>query len=108
MGYREALINFLSKLQEREVELTNKDKQNKYMSFATPATFSVMSGSKYDRIVRTYGGSMSAYAFIDKKTGAIMKVASWKQPDVKKYERGNIFNEDCLRGTTRYGVVYLK
>ena len=104
--YREALQNFLIKLQKRENGHNDIDKEQ--FPHAVPASFNVMSGRKFDRIIRVYHGSRSAYAFINKETGGIIKCASWRQPEPKQYERGNIFKEDCLAGTNRYGVVYLK
>ena len=106
LKYQITLQNFLTKLQARENEYNEKDREQ--FPYSNPATFFVMRGRKYDRIVRQSHGSRSAYAFIDKITGGIIKCASWKQPEPKKYERGNIFNDDCLTGTKRFGVVYLK
>jgi len=104
--YLDAKVDFLKALQEREKEFNEKDKIQ--FPHSQPATFSIMNGSKFDRVVRHSHGSKSAYAFINRITGGIIKVASWKQPDIKKYERGNIFNENCLEGTERFGVVYLR
>lgn len=96
-NYREALLNFVSKLQERA---TVANPQH-------PNTFEVKNGRKYDKIICCSHGNISVYAFIDKETGGILKPAGWKQPEPKKYERGNIFNENPLEGTNQYGVDYI-
>lgn len=57
-------------------------------------------GKKYVRIVR----KGSAYCFIDKTNGDILKAASWKAP--AKGARGNIYAADPLAGVTPYGAVY--
>jgi len=107
--YRIALQNFLGKLQERENKYVQEvDLKQFPHNTPNPASFSVMSGRKYDRIVRHTYGQRSAYAFIHKETGAILKASSWNQPDPAKYQRGNIYAENCLAGTERYGVVYLR
>lgn len=107
--YLSALTTFLRLLTERDEEFCKKEDIH-YGAFSEKrrATFSVMEGKKYDRIVRTSWGSRSAYAFIDRNTGAIIKCASWNKPEPKKYERGNIYAENPLNGTERFGVVYIK
>lgn len=43
----------------------------------------VIAGRKYDKIVRVpYGAASggSVYAFVDRKTGDLLKAASWKKP----------------------------
>jgi hypothetical protein len=110
MEYREALINFLSKVQERENIHENTVGKTQFpMLEPSPATFHVIKGRKFDKVVRkSKGNNESVYAFINKETGGIIKPAGWKQPEPNKLERGNIFNEDCLAGTNRYGVDYIR
>tara|TARA_B100001142_G_C14348901_1_gene661215 strand:+ start:13214 stop:13777 length:564 start_codon:yes stop_codon:yes gene_type:complete len=55
----------------------------------------------------------SIYAFVDinmdndpARYGGMMKPASWKAPDKKKYIRAHLFAENPLRGTTWYGPDY--
>jgi len=100
-NYDEALRNFLLKLEERE-------KEHNAMHFSTlePHKFAVDHGRKFDKIVK-YGGGSSVYAFIKKETGGILKPASWRAPEPKQRERGNIFNDNPLEGTDAYGVNYL-
>lgn len=59
-------------------------------------------GPKY---VRVWKGS-SAYAFIEKATGNILKPGGWKAPEPKKIIRGNIYAENPLDGCGPYGVIY--
>lgn len=50
-------------------------------------------GSKYVKVVSiSAGGSRSAHSFVEIKTGAILKAASWKSP-ARNFARGNIFNQ---------------
>lgn len=62
-------------------------------------------GRKYVRIIRTNeeGTRRSAYCFIRKEDGAILKPASWKGP--AKGVRGSIYAEQ-ITGVTPYGCVY--
>lgn len=64
----------------------------------------ISKGSRNDKIIR----DRSVYCFVEKETGKIMKAASWNAPDPKRYERGNIYNDDPLKGTTIYGTEYMK
>lgn len=100
-SYEQALKRFLELLQQRETEYIKKNYQN-----LKPATFSVDSGKVYDRIVRNNGVQRSAYCFIRKSDGAILKAAGWKAP--AKHERGNIYASTPLGGTNPYGADYLR
>lgn len=44
------------------------------------------------------------HCFVDKTNGGILKAATYKAP-AKGY-RGNIFNENCLKGVNEYGANY--
>lgn len=64
-------------------------------------------GPKYVRIVKRDGASASAYAFINKENGDILKPASYKAP--AKHARGNIYADDFgLSCCHQYSVAYLK
>jgi hypothetical protein len=67
---------------------------------------SISMGRRYARIVRTEEGhNRSVYCFVDTKTGAILKAASWKAP--AKGARGSIYAEDHgASAVTAYGAVY--
>lgn len=77
----------------------------------TPNILSVMPGKKYVRIVSAHEDGImgrSAWAFVDKETGDVLKAASWVQP-AKNRARGNIFASDNgLTGMGPYGPPYLK
>ena len=45
-------------------------------------------GRKYHKIIMNANGSRSVHAFVDKKTGSVLKSASWKAP--AKGERYNL------------------
>ena len=45
-------------------------------------------GRKYHKIIMSANGSRSCHAFVDKKTGSLLKSASWKAP--AKGERFNL------------------
>lgn len=72
-------------------------------------------GPKYIRIVskgtHTRSGevtSRSAYCFIDRTNGNVLKSAGWKGPE-KRNPRSNIFASDFgASGVTGYGTTYLR
>jgi len=49
-------------------------------------------GQRYIRLVKTHGGQQSAYGFVDRTNGDILKAAGWKAP-AKNFARGNIFKD---------------
>jgi len=100
MTYEDALTNFLFLLEKRE-----KEHYARMFPNLTPGRFEVDRGRKFDKIVHITNQT-SVYAFIKKENGAILKAASWRAPEPKQYERGNIFNENPLEGTNEYGVNY--
>jgi hypothetical protein len=55
-------------------------------------TLSWEEGPKYVRLVVESGGSRSAYGFIEKASGDILKAESWKKP--AKHARGSIYAAD--------------
>ena len=50
--------------------------------------FYIESGRKYHKIIMDANGSRSVHAFVDRKTGSVLKSASWKAP--AKGERYNL------------------
>ncbi|SDK44702.1 DUF7717 family protein [Bradyrhizobium ottawaense] len=49
----------------------------------------------------------SAFAFVDKKTGDVLKAAGWSTP--AKHARGNVFDEhNGLKQIGPYGPAYLR
>jgi hypothetical protein len=67
-------------------------------------------GNRYIRIWKRGEGEGkghgSAWAFVDKKNGDILKPATWRAP--AKHARGNIFHENPLKQVGPYGPNYLK
>jgi hypothetical protein len=74
----------------------------------TPSTLVLEEGNRYVRVVSIEGGAnRSAWAFIDKTNGDILKPASWKSP--AKWARGNILDDKNGMGSMGpYGPAYLK
>lgn len=69
----------------------------------------VVGGRKYIKVAKCGldGKPHSAYCFVDKTNGNVLKAAGWNAP--AKGARGNIFKEDNgLSGVTPYGGVYLR
>jgi len=62
-------------------------------------------GRKYHKIILDANGSRSVHAFVDKKTGSVLKSASWKAP--AKGERYNLLiikeREWLLENATWHG-----
>jgi hypothetical protein len=72
-----------------------------------PEKIRVEYGTKYARLVRYEEGvelSGSAYGFIDRLNGDLLKADGWKKP--AKHARGSIFNENPLTGCGPYGMAY--
>lgn len=63
----------------------------------------VMKGRRYLRIVRADEGQRSAFCFIDRTNGDVLKPAGWKGP--AKHARGNIFTDRV--GVSCYGALYM-
>lgn len=66
-------------------------------------------GSKFIRVWSVRGGSKSAYCFVERATGNVMKTATWRAP--AKHPRGNLFDgiEDTKAyGVGMYGAAYLR
>jgi len=62
---------------------------------------------KYTKIcMERTGTPVSAYAFIDNKTGDLFKSAGWNGP--AKHARGNILDESGLNACHQFTVAYLK
>jgi len=73
----------------------------------------IIEGQKYVRVVAkdVHNGEVvresgSAYCFVEKATGNVLKAASYKAP--AKGIRSNIYSRDCgASGVTPFGTVYL-
>jgi hypothetical protein len=100
-----ALVNFVKLAQE----LVDKH----YATHPWKRVLSVEPGRRYARIViqDEHDGvldaySRSVYCFVDMTNGDVLKSESWKKP--AKHARGNIFNENPVKGCGPYGAAYLK
>ena len=101
-NFEAALFNFCKELQK----MINDHYETKYPNL-TPDAITLNHGSKYIRVVKgSKDSGRSVYCFIEKATGDILKAASWKAP--AKTARGNIYNENVLKGCNPHGVDYLK
>jgi hypothetical protein len=82
-----ALSNYLERLQAAQVE----DFKQKNYKQPAPQYGADTGGSKYIRIVRSYGEDQrSVHCFVEKSTGKIWKAAGWRTP-AKNFPRGSIF-----------------
>lgn len=74
-----------------------------------PSILVTTSGSKYVKVISKAqsGSGTSAWAFIDKTTGDVLKPATWNRP--AKHARGNIYDQDNgTRSVSPYGPAYLR
>jgi hypothetical protein len=83
--------------------LNRRDAEDNIITTATyrteiTTTYRAEIGPKYVRIVRNYCGSDSAFCFLEKSTGYILKSAGWKAP--AKGARGTVH-------TPTFGVEYV-
>ena len=82
--------------------ISNQYMDANYPSLAKPV-FEIEELKKRYRILR----DRSAFCFVDKETGDVLKAASWKAP--AKHSRGNIFDEhNGLGSMGPYGPAYLR
>lgn len=67
-------------------------------------------GRRYVRVTSksTFGAGCSAFCFVDKKTGNVLKTASWNAPvPLPVGRRGNIYDvHNGLSWITPYGTEY--
>jgi len=81
------------------------ERHNQSMRY--PQELTIDEGRRYLRIVRRDISSASAWAFVDKTNGNVLKPASWKAP--AKHARGNIFDEhNGIQNIGPYGPAYLR
>ena len=63
-------------------------------------------GGRWVRIVSKDVSSRSAWAFVDRTNGDVMKPASWSVP--AKHPRANVFDKASWRNVGPYGPAYLR
>jgi hypothetical protein len=105
MTFDEALTGFMTAAQAKAD-----------MRFEQPTSYGVklfpIEGTRYIKVVAkdTYKGEVqehsgSAWCFVDKSNGDVLKTAGWNKP--AKGARGTIFDADFgASGITGYGAVY--
>lgn len=99
VSFEVALASFLVKL----AALINEGRSPLLQSTLTVSP----GGTKFVRVLKsegTFGGS--AYCFVERETGNILKPAGFKGP--AKGTRGNIYNENQIQGCGPYGVAHLR
>jgi hypothetical protein len=94
----------------REFLVAVKKIYNDYMEEQFPKNdreeIEALEGGRYIRIIKNRGGYRSAYCFVDKTNGDILKAASWAAP--AKHARGNIFDKTTWKNVGPYGAVSLR
>ena len=63
-------------------------------------------GGRYMKLVKVGPHSRSAFLFVDKTNGDILKTATWSAP--AKTARGNIFDRASWKNVSPYGAAYLR
>lgn len=94
--YKTALTNWLDRCQD----IVNKGS----IAINKPVLTLDKGGRKYDKILAVENQTF-AFCFIDKKTGDVLKVATYSTP--AKHARGNIY-QIGNEGVDAYGALYLK
>lgn len=73
----------------------------------TPPTLEAEWGQRYIKVICKDTASRSAFCFVDKTNGDVLKAASWKAP--AKGKRGSIYAKDFSGyGVGIYGAAYLR
>ena len=103
VSFADALAAFLAVAQEK-VNERFKDSE-----FAKPPVIETEEGPKYVRVITADvgGPSRSAFCFVRKEDGAILKPAGWRGPE-KKNPRGSIYRNNGADAITGYGAKYLR
>ena len=71
----------------------------------SPPVLSFEKGNRYMRLVKDQHGQRSAFGFVDRTNGDVLKASSWKAP-AKNFARGNIFAADGGTGRVDWTGVY--
>lgn len=105
---QERLELYLNEVQKMVNEYWIKNK----FTFAPAPKVEIAEGSRYIKVIKqeydfnNIKRGASVHTFIDKTNGDILK-GNWKAP-VKNGVRGNIFNEEIMKGVNHHGAIYLK
>ncbi len=93
----------------KKAEMLIRENERKlYENVKFNSRLEVMHGRRYVRVVKTDDfDHRSAYCFVDKQNGNVLKADGWKRP--ARHARGNIYGEDGgLGGVTPYGATYIR
>jgi hypothetical protein len=88
-----------------------KKNSDAYMTARFPTlpkcNFTAEPGSKYIRVVKSYNDNTgrSVFCFVNKKTGDVLKAATWKAP--AKHVRGTIYDINNY-GVNEHGANYIR
>lgn len=89
---RQNYIEYSIKSHQRHLDVDNHDYHKEQIAKLKQGicdyNFYPETGRKYHKIIMDANGSKSVHCFIDKKTGSVLKSASWKSP--VKGERCNL------------------
>lgn len=100
-GFRQAMADFMAycrKVSDDYMEANFPTLQKK--------SFDLVEGSRWVKVVAGDGSSRSAWAFLDKTNGDVMKAAGWNAP--AKHARANVFDRASWRNVGPYGPNYLR
>lgn len=104
-GFDEKLASWLAAMQKMVTEYQEKNFPT--VAKTNPPKLEATPGTRYIRIVKKDVSSTSAFAFIDKTNGDVLKPDGWKTP--AKHPRGNLFDPDNgLKHMGPYGPAYLR
>jgi len=101
-GFDSALAEFVAFCQG----VVTHDQQTNYPNIPYETKLSTTEGGRFVRIVASSPAQRSAWAFIDKANGDILKAAGWGVP--AKHARGNIFDKNSWRTVGPFGPAYLR
>lgn len=86
-------------------DMVAREHNRRFPSLETPS-ICFTKGRRYWRVVKESLGQRSAYCFVDRTNGDILKAATWKAP--AKHARGNVLDDNPLDAVTEYGAKYLR
>lgn len=100
-------VTYSDRLEVFRTTLENKLREyysNKFNRCDLPSV-QIKSGRKFDKVILVENRSRRSYCWVNKETGGLLK-GNWKKVEDHR-ERGNIFNDDVLKGCNPYGLDYL-
>ena len=101
-GFDAALAEFVAFCQG----VVTHDQKTNYPNLPYETKLSTTEGGRFVRIVASSPAQRSAWAFIDKANGDVLKPAAWSAP--AKHARGNIFDKNSWRTIGPFGPAYMR